>query len=65
MEDAGEKGMKTQLLDELARAIDAPRSPGRLANIKKAFAAYTESLKVPWWKRIWRKQNKETRPFWV
>jgi len=41
----------TKLLDDLARAIDAPRKPNRLKNIKKAFAEYTASLrKRPWWK---------------
>ena len=43
---------QAQLLDELARAIDAPRREYRLENIKRAFAAYTWSLKAPWWKRI-------------
>ena len=43
---------QAQLLDELARAIDAPRREYRLENIKRAFAEYTESLKAPLWKRI-------------
>jgi len=47
--------MKSQALDQLARAIDTPRRPGRLKDIKRAFADYTNSLKKPWWKRIFKK----------
>jgi hypothetical protein len=57
---------QAQLLDELARCLDEDhRYNETTERTRKAFAAYTESLKVSWWKRIWRKQNKETRPFWV
>ena len=45
---------RAKLLDNLARAIDAPREQGRLENIKKAFAEYTASLRKPRWK-IWGK----------
>ena len=42
---------KSELLDQLARAIDAGRHNGRLDEIRRAFAEYTESLeKKPWWK---------------
>ena len=56
---------QAELLDALARAIDAPRHDGRHKKIKVAFVAYTESLanKKHWWK-FWTREE-ETRPFWV
>ena len=57
---------QAELLDALAKAIDAPRRDGRLGAIKWAFAAYTEALgyKKPWWK-LWIQKGEETRPFWA
>jgi len=48
---------QAELLDALARAIDAPRHDGRLDAIKRAFAAYTEALhtKRSWWDRLTRR----------
>ena len=42
---------QAELLDALAKAIDAPRRDGRLDAIKRALAAYTEALytKRSWW----------------
>ena len=57
----GHRMKQAQLLDELARAIDAPRREYRLEDIKRAFAAYTWSLKAPWWKRVLTKL-KEVKP---
>lgn len=51
---------EAELLDNLAKAIDAPRSPaGRQKRIEEAFTAYTESLKkMPWWKRLFKRGYK-------
>jgi hypothetical protein len=57
--------MKSQLLDNLARAIDAPREPGRLERIKEAFAEYTEELnrgKPPWYRRMWSYGSNNNTP---
>ena len=49
---------KPQLLDALARAIDAPRRDGRLDAIRRAFVEYTDALeKNPWWK-FWKGGSK-------
>ena len=47
---------KAEKLDNLARAVDSPREKGRIKNIRKAFAEYTESLnnKQPWWRRVFK-----------
>jgi hypothetical protein len=47
---------EAELLDALARAIDAPRRDGRLDAIRRAFAAYTEALadKKSWWVKLFK-----------
>lgn len=45
--------MNPKLLDNLARAIEAPRRQNRMKDIREAFAALT--INVPWWVRMWRK----------
>jgi len=47
---------QAELLDALAKAIDAPRRDGRLGAIKWAFAAYTEALytKRSWWDKSFK-----------
>ena len=47
---------QAELLDALARAIGAQRSPaGRHKEIKVAFAALKEHLETNWWTRLARK----------
>ena len=46
---------QAELLDDLARAIDAPRHDGRHKKIKVAFAALAEHLETNWWTRLARK----------
>ena len=46
---------QAELLDALARAIDAPRHDGRHKEIKVAFAALAEHLETNWWTRLARK----------
>ena len=43
---------QAELLDALARAIDAPRHDGRHKKIKLAFAALAEHREMNWWTRL-------------
>ena len=49
---------KAEKLDNLARAIDAPREKGRIKNIRKVFAEYAESLnhKQSWWQKVFNRR---------
>lgn len=49
---------ESELLDELAKAIDSPREKGRLQRIKKAFAEYTAYRKRKWWLALSHGKNK-------
>ena len=51
----GDRMTQAELLDALARAIDAPRHDGRHKEIKVAFAALAEHLETNWWTRLARK----------
>ena len=46
---------QAELLDALAKAINAPRHDGRHKEIKVAFSALKEHLETNWWTRLARK----------
>ena len=47
--------MKSKLLDQLAMEIDANRKHRRIWRIKEAFEEYAEWVRLPWWKKAWKR----------
>ena len=57
----GHRMKQAQLLDELARCLDEDhRYKETIERTRKAFAAYTMSLKAPLWRRILTKIKGDT-----